>query len=517
MMTSATHSIVTVSETPNTSEVRARHFGIKRRLLRLFLVLFAAVSAMLPQQYAAAAGTWASLNNAAPGGIGTMLLLSDGSVMAHMGGAKWARLVPDSTGSYVNGTWSLLAPMNDSRLYFASQVLKDGRVFVAGGEYGNGGNSAEVYDPKTNTWTRLPLEGQNFIDMASATLPNGNVLCSGTYSATASGTPILHIDTNTWQTGPLSNYGMGEVTWLKLPDASIMSAQGSNSERYIPALNQWVQDAVSPIPLMSGGETGPAFLLPNGNAFWMGYGQGVTYAPSGNNNPGAWTAGPVYPNSLNCGDASGAMMTNGIVLFTANPDYLAGATTYLEYDYSTNAVTIIPAAPNDYGGPAFNSNMLCLPDGKILYSSSTSTAAVYTPGSAALAAGKPTITTIAFNGDGTYTLTGKLLNGITEGASYGDDRQSVSNYPIVRLISSGGTVYYARTSSWSSTGVQTGNTSQTTKFTYMEFNAAFGGRRAIVFSQCQQRGEKHDRHVYSCRQLHLHCYDHRCERSLHDQ
>src|ERR1017187_8588067 len=100
-------------------------------------------------------GTWTALKNQAPdsaSGSGFQLL-SDGSVICHMlagsadgFGKVWDRLTPDAHGSYVNGTWSRIAPMNDSRIYFASQVLKDGRVFVAGGEYGSGGSFAELYD-----------------------------------------------------------------------------------------------------------------------------------------------------------------------------------------------------------------------------------------------------------------------------------------------------------------------------------------------------------------------------------
>ena len=42
---------------------------------------------------------------------------------------------PDSHGSYVDGTWTRLASMHEPRLYYASAVLPDGDVFVAGGEY----------------------------------------------------------------------------------------------------------------------------------------------------------------------------------------------------------------------------------------------------------------------------------------------------------------------------------------------------------------------------------------------
>src|SRR4051794_18022202 len=64
---------------------------------------------------------WTPLTNLAPAGVGTMLLMTDGTVMAQAGGisAQWMRLTPNANGSYVNGTWSSTASMSISRLYFA--------------------------------------------------------------------------------------------------------------------------------------------------------------------------------------------------------------------------------------------------------------------------------------------------------------------------------------------------------------------------------------------------------------
>ncbi len=45
---------------------------------------------------------------------------------------------------------------------------------------------------------------------------------------------------------------------------------------------------------------------------------------------------------------------------------------------------------------------------------------------------------ITLNGDGSYHLTGTQLNGMSEGASYGNELQMSSNYPIVRLTGSTG-------------------------------------------------------------------------------
>ena len=151
-------------------------------------------------------GIWLPLTNQAPDTIHFMLLLSDGTVMAKgfAGGGgignAWYRLTPDANGSYVNGTWSTLTPMNDTRLYFSSQVLKDGRVFVAGGEYPRdishgivGRATAEIYDPIANSWTRIDPPTsvldpsmfspvfpnqyyQAFVDSVSEILPDGRVL-----------------------------------------------------------------------------------------------------------------------------------------------------------------------------------------------------------------------------------------------------------------------------------------------------------------------------------------------------
>jgi hypothetical protein len=94
-------------------------------------------------------GTWTDLANPVPAhtpdGTETMLLLSDGTVMVQGGGggttaankasSNWFKLTPDASGNYANGTWSPLASMGTQRQFYASNVLKDGRVFVLGGEY----------------------------------------------------------------------------------------------------------------------------------------------------------------------------------------------------------------------------------------------------------------------------------------------------------------------------------------------------------------------------------------------
>ena len=89
------------------------------------------------------AGTWQGLVNQPPFHTSTMILLTDGRVMVQEEATEhWYALSPDSNGDYVNGTWSMLADMSFWRRYYASGVLKNGRVIVIGGEQsGDGGNS----------------------------------------------------------------------------------------------------------------------------------------------------------------------------------------------------------------------------------------------------------------------------------------------------------------------------------------------------------------------------------------
>jgi hypothetical protein len=56
------------------------------------------------------------------------------------------------------------------------------------------------------------------------------------------------------------------------------------------------------------------------------------------------------------------------------------------------------------------------------------------------------------------TVQGTQLNGLSQGAAYGDDVQAASNYPMVRIINNAtGHVFYCFTDKPSSMGVATGS------------------------------------------------------------
>src|ERR1022692_4339569 len=166
-------------------------------------------------------GKWTALTTQPPFDPSTMLLLMDGTVICNVSnGQSWWKLTPDSGGSYINGTWSQIASMKNARLYYASAILADGRVFVAGGEY-NGGDSgveldaAEIYDPVLDQWSDLPTPGWGHVgDAPCCVLADGRLLMGDISSPQAA---VWDPVPNKWTpTGP-KNDACSEETWTLLP------------------------------------------------------------------------------------------------------------------------------------------------------------------------------------------------------------------------------------------------------------------------------------------------------------
>jgi hypothetical protein len=453
------------------------------------------------------AGTWKALTHQTPslspnGNPSVMLLLSDGTVMVENdptggGGTNWMRLTPDIHGIYANGTWTVLAPMQYSRAGCASDIMTNGRVFIAGAEYGTGNATCEIYNPVSNIWTQVPVPTnlldpmqlspiwgggtvQGFGEPDSMMLPNGKVLVSPVAVRYAKETMIYDPVSNSFAAGPnLRVNSQSEASWVKLSDDSILTIDPSSttSERYIPSLNQWLADANTPVNIYSAngtgapGEIGPAFLLPNGQAIFFGAtSNNLIYTPSGSTSPGTWTQAASFPtagtNAQGMSDAPGCMMPNGKILAATGPAASYNSPiSFFEYDYTANSFTQI-AGPSGNGTNAatYYTKFLQLPDGTVLWNFGSPQLYDYAPSGSPLAQGKPVISSIIPNADGTYHLTGYGLNGISGGAAYGDDAQMDSNFPLVRMSNSVGQVYYARTYGWTSTGVMTSNKVVSTEF-----------------------------------------------------
>lgn len=433
-------------------------------------------------------GTWTALTNQPPFNASQMLLLTDGAVMAQQedGGdasRHWWKLTPDNLGNYINGTWLQLADMANSRRFYASAVLADGRILVAGGEYSDAGgetDKAELYDPVANVWTSIGNPGWGEIGDASASLLADGRLLAGYLNDGR--TALYNPQTNTWAAAGNMAARSSEEGWTLLPDDTVLAiscANHPNAEKYVPALDQWVSAGSTPVDLVQASsiEIGPAVLMPNGNVFCIGStGHTAIYTPPVNpSDPGTWSVGPDFPSDaqgrlLKAKDAPACLLTNGNVLCAAGPcgdnaNDWASPTMFFEFD-GANLIRI--SDPPTAGGRTYEGRLLGVPTGQVLYATGSNAIYVYTPSGSSSPAWQPTITSFPTDIQlgNTYTLQGTQLNGLSQAAMYGDDAQQATNYPLVRARNiADSTISYWRTANHSTMGVATGSRIVSTKVT----------------------------------------------------
>jgi hypothetical protein len=442
------------------SIVNALHIGI------VLVILLTWPSAVGAQH-------WTALNHqpCSPGQPcffpGTALLLTDGSVMAQdNGGNTWFRLIPDNTGSYINGTWSQLAslPEGYSPLYFASAVLPDGRVIVEGGEF-NFFVSEEtalgaIYDPTADAWT--PVAGPPgwccIGDAPGVVLADGQFMLANTETKQQA---LLNAATLTWTpTGTGKTDINNEEGWTLLPNKQVLTIDtrdGTNSEVYIPGPGKWHSAGSTIIPLSAGAEIGPAVLRPDGTVFVTG---ATEHTAIYNSSTGAWSRGPDFPFSvdgqLNIDDGPASLLPNGNVLCDTSPNGRPPSH-FFEFDGAElNQVSAPPNAPFD---GSFFGRMLVLPTGQILFTDGSADVEIYTSSGKYNPTWAPSIQsapTSVSRGE-SYVISGNHFNGFSQGAAYGDDAQSATNYPLVRITNDAtGHVFYSRTHDHSSMAVANG-------------------------------------------------------------
>ena len=465
-------------------------------------------------------GTWNTFN--APSGLNadTMLLLTDGTVLVHdanrpslsqnFGGANWYRLTPNASGDYRNGNWSGALPMSGQRQFFASGVLKDGRVYVVGGEYSDilgstdkttdNDTRGEIFDPASNTWSAMtkPTPAFDFIigDAISIVLDDGRVLFGALGS---SQTAIWDPSNNSWipagtRFGTVANTKTGqtgEESWCLLPNNNVLTVQTfgatatQNAEMYVPSEDRWITAGVTPQTLPIGviggknfNEIGGAVTLQNGHAFFVGAsGRTAVYLPGATpTDLGSWVAGPNLPadptnaNSPNrlqtSSDGACVLLPNGHVLITSGPvdpsangQFFSGPVTICDYDPNGNTLSVPAAQPTSAPGWTWMCCFLLLPNGHVLMSGQQNTINEYVPDAAeltALAQFRPVLTAAptALIAGHAYQIAGTQLNGLSHANGYGDDRQNATNFPLVRLRN-GGDVRYCRTHGFSTMGIAT--------------------------------------------------------------
>jgi len=80
---------------------------------------------------------------------------------------------------------------------------------------------------------------------------------------------------------------------------------------------------------------------------------------------------------------------------------------------------------------------------------------------------QPTISTypLVVTRGSTYPISGTQFNGLSQAAAFGDELQTATNYPLVRIVNNSTQhVFYARTHDHSTMGVATGSATVSTSF-----------------------------------------------------
>jgi hypothetical protein len=177
----------------------------------------------------------------------TLNLLSNGKVLVAAGhptsNSNTAEFYDPAT-----DTWTLTPNLNTARGDHAASILSSGEVLVTGGYMSSVTNTTEAYNPTTNTWVvKAPLnvargahEQVTFMDASGNT--KVMVIGGSNLSQALSSTEIYDPTTNSWSMGPSLQSARFDFSAVRLHDGRILvigGDAGDNSEVYDPATNSW--------------------------------------------------------------------------------------------------------------------------------------------------------------------------------------------------------------------------------------------------------------------------------------
>ena len=377
-------------------------------------------------------------------------------------------------------------------------------------------NIGFMYDPVANTWSaQITVPGTwccaggggtgAIGDAQSTILTNGTMLV-----ANIGNRDIASFNPATLTFSALAPTNKDDINseegWNQLPNGTFLTVDSriqTSFEIYDSATNSWGTAGSTVVNLADTGagtanskEVGPAVLRPDGSLIAFSgtnSGQNAVY----NTATGTWAATgvagdfPAGPGASHYADADGpaCLLPNGNVLVMASPVYPTNPpgvfntpSHFFEFD-GTN-LTQVADSPNAASFISYQGRMLLLPSGEVLLTAynqggnqllrpnartnspiktpsvplvNVQDVVLYSNGGAPQDAWRPVITTAPSTvlPGNTYSISGTLFNGFSEGASYGDDAQMSTNYPLVRIRNHAtGHVLYARTHNHSRMGVE---------------------------------------------------------------
>ena len=256
--------------------------------------------------------------------------------------------------------WVVLPNMAYARGGHSATLLRDGRVLVAGSSFTSeqGGQTAEIFDPTTRTWSApIPMKKAHG-NHASAMLPDGRVLLvSGWLNFSDDISRFVDIfdpATDSFSEGPKSLRSHSYAPATVLADGRVLIAGGYNalgqSEVFDPVTMSWAPTVNT---LVQFNFYHPAALLPDGRAIVPGGGYDINSTYSSLDyleifDPAtmSWSLGPPLKHARRSHTATEltdgrVMMTGGVVGGTYQNPGTALASVEI-YDAATNEWSSTP-------------------------------------------------------------------------------------------------------------------------------------------------------------------------------
>jgi hypothetical protein len=206
-------------------------------------------------------------------------LLQDGSVLAVGGyGLNGQPVASAEIYDPSTETWTRVPDLSGPRAWHTATRLANGKVLIVGGNIGGYISSAELYDPHTRTWSRTGSINQPYYWHTATLLHDGKVLLVGSFwLGNNTATELYDASTGMWTfTGQLSR-GRVYHTATLLPDGKVLVVGGYDNpsstftdaaELYDPISGRW-----TPVPGIAVPRAGhTATLLPSGNVLIAGGG-----------------------------------------------------------------------------------------------------------------------------------------------------------------------------------------------------------------------------------------------------
>lgn len=264
-----------------------------------------------------------------------LVTTADGDALV-TGGANSDYVAKSSTVVFDDRTreWSTSGLLNSARMAFAAAALPDGRVLVAGGlhigfsQEGGALSSAEIWDPDTGTWAEIDEMSSPRVQPVAVTLSDGRVLVAGGVAGWGGDDPLVSAEVydpgnHRWSPAGVLSAPRDGLAIIALPDGGALAigsrravtedAEGEavdpprptmTADRFDPSTGEWAAnggfDAAGRRPAMA--------MLADGRVLAVAGANTAIYDPAAR----TWTGSVPIPDHRN--DATAVLLEDGSVL-----------------------------------------------------------------------------------------------------------------------------------------------------------------------------------------------------------